>query len=210
MKRMGSPALRRAVQRYGTAAALVVIVLAFSAIRPGSFCTLKNFINITRQISLLVVISLGATMVMSVGEFDLSVGEMASLGGVMAAQLAVAGAPMAVCFTLPVLAGAAVGVVNGLAAARFRGLSFITSLGVSTILSGVVYRLSGGATVFENIPKSFSVLGTARLGQLPLLSVLMAVFVLAFWFLMRHTAAGRRLYAIGGGEEAAGVAGFRV
>ena len=210
MKRMGSPALRRAVQRYGTAAALVVIVLAFSAIRPGSFCTLKNFINITRQISLLVVISLGATMVMSVGEFDLSVGEMASLGGVMAAQLAVAGAPMAVCFTLPVLAGAAVGVVNGLAAARFRGLSFITSLGVSTILSGVVYRLSGGATVFENIPKSFSVLGTARLGQLPLLSVLMAVFVLAFWFLMRHTAAGRRLYAIGGGEEAARVAGIRV
>ena len=90
MKRMGSPALRRAVQRYGTAAALVVIVLAFSAIRPGSFCTLKNLINITRQISLLVVISLGATMVMSVGEFDLSVGEMASLGGVMAAQLAVA------------------------------------------------------------------------------------------------------------------------
>ena len=46
MKRMGSPALRRAVQRYGTAAALVVIVLAFSAIRPSSFCTQEHLLDL--------------------------------------------------------------------------------------------------------------------------------------------------------------------
>ena len=202
-------ALRRGAQTYGTAAALLVIVLAFSAIRPSSFCTLTNFINITRQMSLLVVISLGATVVMSVGEFDLSVGQMASLGGVAAAQLAVAGVPLALCFTLPLLA-AAVGLVNGWVVARFRALSFITTLGMSTVLSGVVYRLSGGATVFENIPKGFSVLGTAKLGRIPLLSILMLGFVLLFWFLMRHTPTGRKFYAIGGGEEAARVAGIPV
>ncbi len=203
-------ALRRGAQTYGTAAALLVIVLAFSAIRPSSFCTLTNFINITRQMSLLVVISLGATVVMSVGEFDLSVGQMASLGGVAAAQLAVAGVPLALCFTLPLLAAAAVGLVNGWVVARFRALSFITTLGMSTVLSGVVYRLSGGATVFENIPKGFSVLGTAKLGRIPLLSILMLGFVLLLWFLMRHTPTGRKFYAIGGGEEAARVAGISV
>lgn len=203
-------ALRRGAQTYGTAAALLVIVLAFSAIRPSSFCTLTNFINITRQMSLLVVISLGATVVMSVGEFDLSVGQMASLGGVAAAQLAVAGVPLALCFTLPLLAAAAVGLVNGWVVARFRALSFITTLGMSTVLSGVVYRLSGGATVFENIPKGFSVLGTAKLGRIPLLSILMLGFVLLLWFLMRHTPTGRKFYAIGGGEEAARVAGIPV
>ncbi len=203
-------ALRRGAQTYGTAAALLVIVLAFSAIRPSSFCTLTNFINITRQMSLLVVISLGATEVMSVGEFDLSVGQMASLGGVAAAQLAVAGVPLALCFTLPLLAAAAVGLVNGWVVARFRALSFITTLGMSTVLSGVVYRLSGGATVFENIPKGFSVLGTAKLGRIPLLSILMLGFVLLLWFLMRHTPTGRKFYAIGGGEEAARVAGIPV
>lgn len=203
-------ALRRGAQTYGTAAALLVIVLAFSAIRPSSFCTLTNFINITRQMSLLVVISLGATVVMSVGEFDLSVGQMASLGGVAAAQLAVAGVPLALCFTLPLLAAAAVGLVNGWVVARFRALSFITTLGMSTVLSGVVYRLSGGATVFENIPKGFSVLGTAKLGRIPLLSILMLGFVLLFWFFMRHTPTGRKFYAIGGGEEAARVAGIPV
>ena len=203
-------ALRRGAQTYGTAAALLVIVLAFSAIRPSSFCTLTNFINITRQMSLLVVISLGATVVMSVGEFDLSVGQMASLGGVAAAQLAVAGVPLALCFTLPLLAAAAVGLVNGWVVARFRALSFITTLGMSTVLSGVVYRLSGGATVFENIPKGFSVLGTAKLGRIALLSILMLGFVLLLWFLMRHTPTGRKFYAIGGGEEAARVAGIPV
>jgi ribose transport system permease protein len=135
---------------------------------------------------------------------------MASLGGVAAAQLAVAGVPLALCFTLPLLAAAAVGLVNGWVVARFRALSFITTLGMSTVLSGVVYRLSGGATVFENIPKGFSVLGTAKLGRIPLLSILMLGFVLLLWFLMRHTPTGRKFYAIGGGEEAARVAGIPV
>lgn len=204
------PSVRKVLQAYGTVLALGVIVLAFSLIRPSSFCTLTNFINITRQISLLVMISLGATMVMCVNEFDLSIGSMASLGGVMAASLAVRGVPMAACFFLPLLAAGAIGLLNGWIVARFRVLSFITTLGMSTVLSGVIYRLSGGATIFEGIPEGFSRLGTARLGRIPLLSVLMVLFLLAFQFLTRHTTLGRKLYAIGGGEETARVAGIRV
>lgn len=209
MKQTGGT-LRRVLQSYGTLLALAAIVLAFSLIRPAAFCTLTNFINITRQISLLVLISLGATLVMTVNEFDLSVGSMASLGGVMAALLAVRGLPMALCFLLPVVVSLLLGLLNGWIVARFRVLSFITTLGMSTVLSGAIYRLSGGATVFENIPKSFSWLGTAKLGRIPLLSLLMAAFVAAFWFLMSHTTLGRKLYAIGGGEEVARIAGIRV
>ena len=194
----------------GTVLALAAIVLVFSLIRPSSFCTLTNFINITRQISLLVMISLGVSMVMCVNEFDLSVGGMASLGGVLAARLAVAGAPMAACFLVPILASCAVGLLNGWIVARFRVLSFITTLGMSTVLSGVIYRLSGGATIFEGIPEAFSWLGTFRFGRVPLLSALMLVFLLLFQFLTRHTTLGRKLYAIGGGEETARVAGIRV
>lgn len=201
---------RKLLQSYGTILALALIVLAFSVIRPASFCTLTNFINISRQISLLVMISLGTTLVMSVNEFDLSVGSMASLGGVMAALLAVKGLPMAVCFTLPIAVSFLIGTVNGFIVARFRVLSFITTLGMSTVLSGVIYRLSGGATIFQGIPRNFSLPGTAKLGRIPLLSVLMAAFVLAFLFLMQHMTLGRKLYAIGGNEETARVAGIRV
>lgn len=202
--------LRGALRSYGTVLALAAIALAFSLIRPSSFCTLTNFINITRQISLLVMISLGATMVMCVNEFDLSIGGMASLGGVLAASLAVRGLSMPLCFLLPLLAACAIGLLNGWIVARFRVLSFITTLGMSTVLSGLIYRLSGGATIFEGIPESFSLPGTARVGRVPLLSLLMLGFLLAFQFLTRHTTLGRKLYAIGGGQETARVAGIRV
>ena len=202
--------LRGVLQAYGTLLALALILVVFSLIKPASFCTLTNFINITRQISLLVMISLGTTLVMSVNEFDLSVGSMASLGGVMAALLAMKGLPMAACFALPVVASFVIGALNGFIVARFRVLSFITTLGMSTVLSGVIYRLSGGATIFEGIPKSFSALGTAKLGRVPLLSILMVVFVAVFFFLMQHTILGRKLYAIGGNEETARIAGIRV
>ena len=202
--------LRRGLQTYGTVLALLAIVLVFSLIRPASFCTLRNFFNITRQISLLVLISLGATLVMCVNEFDLSVGAMASLGGVLAAVLAVRGAPMAVCFGLPLLVSLVIGAVNGWIVARFRVLSFITTLGMSTVLSGVTYRLSGGSTVFENIPDAFSFLGTVKLGIVPLLSVLMVLFVVLFYGVLQHTTFGRKLYAIGGGEETARIAGIPV
>ena len=207
---MNRSAPKKILQTYGTVLALAVIVLAFSLIRPDKFCTLTNFINITRQISLLVMISLGTTLVMSVNEFDLSVGSMASLGGVMAALLAVKGLPMAVCFLLPAAVSFCIGLLNGWIVARFRVLSFITTLGMSTALSGVIYRLSGGATVFEGIPKSFSFLGTTKLGRVPLLSILMVVFVVLFWFLLEHTTLGRKFYAIGGNEETAKIAGIRV
>lgn len=202
-------ALKKVLQTYGTLIALAVIIVVFSVLSPAFF-TVRNFINITRQISLLVMISIGATMVMTIDEFDLSIGSMASLGGVMAALMAVAGLPLPLCFFLPILISLIIGWVNGWIVARFRVLSFITTLGMSTVLSGIIYRLTGGATVFQNIPRSFSWLGTYKIGDIPLLSVLMVVFVAIFWFVMRHTVLGRRMYAIGGNEETSKIAGINV
>lgn len=202
-------ALKKVLQTYGTLIALAVIIAVFSVLSPAFF-TVRNFINISRQISLLVMISIGATMVMTIDEFDLSIGSMASLGGVMAALMAVAGLPLPLCFFLPIVISLIIGWVNGWIVARFRVLSFITTLGMSTVLSGIIYRLTGGATVFQNIPRSFSWLGTYKIGDIPLLSVLMVVFVAIFWFVMRHTVLGRRMYAIGGNEETSKIAGINV
>ncbi len=202
--------LKKIFQAYGTLLALAVITLVFSILRPSSFFTVRNLINISRQISLMVIISIGATLVMSINEFDLSIGSMASLGGVMCALMAVGGMPLPLCFLLPVLISLVVGWVNGWIIARFRVLSFITTLGMSTVLSGVIYWLTGGATVFQNIPQGFSWLGTYKFGDIPLLSVLMVIFVILFAFIMRHTVLGRRLYAIGGNEETSKIAGINV
>ena len=76
----------KAFKHYGTVAALAVIILIFSILRPASFCTVKNFLNISRQAAPLAMVALGATFVMTINEFDLSVGNIVSLGGVIAAQ----------------------------------------------------------------------------------------------------------------------------
>ena len=197
-------------QAYGTIIAGIIVVIIFSVLRPDAFFTFSNFINITKQISLLVIIALGATLAMSVGEFDLSVGALASLGGVVAAKLAVAGMPLIVCFIVPVGLCFVVGWINGWLITRFKILSFITTLGVSTIIGGFTFWVTGGATVFENIPKNFSILGSKNILGIPALSIIMICVVVVFWFIMRHTSFGRKLYAIGGSEEASKVAGINV
>ncbi len=198
------------MKAYGTVLAGIVIIIAFSILSFDAFFTFGNFINITRQISLLVIIALGATLVMSVEEFDLSVGAMASLGGVVAAKMAVLGIPIILCFALPVAIGFVIGLLNGWIVTRFRVLSFITTLAMSTVIGGFTFWFTGGATIFENIPKSFTVVGTKSLFSLPLLSIIMVALTVAFWFTMRHTAFGRKLYAIGGNETASQVSGIHV
>jgi len=200
----------KVLRTYGTAFAGLAIVLIFCVLSPDSFATLGNAINISRQISLLVVIAIGATLVMAVGEFDLSVGSMASLGGVMAAKLAVAGLPIWLCFALPLLAGYLIGFINGWIVTAFRVLSFVTTLAMGTIIGGITFWLTGGATVFEQIPDAFRYVGQTDWGGLPLLSILMILLTAAFWYVMAQTPFGRRLYAIGGNEPAARIAGIRV
>lgn len=103
----------KALKNYGTVAALVVIIGIFGLLRPASFFTLKNFLNITRQAAPLAIIALGATFVMTVNEFDLSIGNIVSLGGVIAALLSIRGVSVPVCFLAAVAVGIVVGGVNG-------------------------------------------------------------------------------------------------
>jgi ribose transport system permease protein len=188
----------------------ILICLCFTLLSPDSFASVGNIINISRQICFLVIIALGATMVMAVGEFDLSIGSVASLGGVMAAQMAVAGMPVWLTFLAPVAVSFVIGFVNGWIVTRFKVISFITTLAMGTILGGLTFWMTGGATVFENIPDSFRYVGQTEWGAIPLLSVIMVAVTIVFWYVMSYTAFGRKLYAIGGNEAASRVAGVRV
>jgi len=147
---------------------------------------------------------------MTVEEFDLSVGATASLGGVIGAKMAVAGVPIVFCFIVPALICLVIGYINGFIVTKFRVLSFITTLAMSTILAGFTYWFTGGATVFTGIPEGFKFIGGTSVLGLPLLSIIMVILALILWFVMRHTAFGRKLYAIGGNEQASQVSGIKV
>lgn len=202
--------IKKILRDYGTIFAGLFIILVFCILNPTAFMSVQNLINISRQISLLVIISIGATLVMAVDEFDLAIGSVASLGGLLAAKLALDGMPIALCFLIPLGLSFVIGFINGYIVTKFRVLSFITTLGMSTIIGGAAYWLTNGASISVGLPKDFKIFGAVSVGPIPLLSVIMIVLVVVFWFIMEHTAFGRRLYAIGGNMAASEVAGLKV
>ncbi|MBC7717524.1 MAG: ABC transporter permease [Pseudorhodobacter sp.] len=198
------------IKAYGTVAALLLICLVFAVLSPNAFATLGNAVNVSRQIAFLVLVAVGATLVMAAGEFDLSVGAAASLGGVMAAQLAVLGVPVPLAVLLTLAAGMVFGMANGWLVGRFKLLSFITTLATGTMLAGFTFWLTDGSTVFNQIPEVFTLWGRAVWLGLPGPSWVMACVVGMAWLLMQRTPFGRQLYAVGGNERAARLVGVNV
>lgn len=202
--------LKEILRSYGTFIALLVVILIFSVLTPRAFLSSTNFWNITRQMAILSIISLGTTLIMSVDEFDLSVGTIASFSGVFAAILTIRGIPFFWALILAFLCSGFIGFVNGFIVTKFKVMSFIITLAMGRVIYGVTYWLSDGAIIFNGIPDDFKVLGTAKIGPVPYLTILMLVAIVIFQYITSKTAFGRKLYAIGGNAQASQVAGIQV
>jgi ribose transport system permease protein len=99
---------------------------------------------------------------------------------------------------------------NGFLITRFRIFSFIATLSTGTVLGGLTFWYTGGATIFGGIPDAFLWLGQGKLNLIPIPSILMLIVVVFFWFVLTWTEFGRRLYAIGGNPVAARLSGVNV
>lgn len=209
-----------ASRRYGGVLAMVAIVAFFALSLPDTFLTTRNLLNITQQVSMLAVVAATMTVVMVMGDFDLSVGAMASLAGVVAAVLFVQGWPVPLAVAAALAVGLIGGLVNGFLVSFIGILPFVATLATLTIFSGAAFILSDGRTIFgRDIPEAFS--GFARGGLalaevdgrslvFPNLTLVALAVVAGIWVVLEHTSYGRRLYAIGGNREAARLAGIPV
>lgn len=196
--------------RYGTLGAFVLIVAVFAILSPGAFATPANLVNVTQQMALLAIVAMGATMVMVLGEFDLSVGAVASFAGVAAYTAFGAGWPAILAVPAVLAASFAFGLVSGGLVALFRVPSFITTLALGTVLGGITFWASGGATLFGGAGDGFRALGRGTLAGLPVLTWWLIGTGLATALLLDRLEIGRRLYAIGGNRRAALLAGVPV
>jgi len=205
-----------ALKTYGTLIGFILVVLFFWVEIPDTFMTAKNWLNISQQVSMLAVVAFTMTIVMVMGDFDLSVGSMASLAGIVAALAFRDGHGVWGGVALALVVGLVGGLLNGALVAYVGILPFVATLGTLTVYSGLAFLVSGGKTIFgRDIPAAFS--GFARSGvsltetiSLPSLTIVAALVLLAVWFTLEQTTFGRRLYAIGGNKEAARLAGIRV
>ena len=211
----------RLLRSFGTLIGFLVIVAFFSWQKPNTFLNVRNWLNITQQVSILGVVAFTMTVVMVLNDFDLSVGTMASLVGIVLGVLLRDGQS-----SLPAAIGAAliVGMVGGLLngiLVSYVGISpFVATLGTLTMFNGLALYISGGTTIFGRvIPTELSdfgrggiPLGTVAEQQvvLPNLTIVALIVLVIVWIMLEQTVFGRRLYAIGGNMEAARLGGVRV
>src|SRR5690606_1796367 len=208
------------LRRYGTLIGFLAIVLFFFAMLPGTFPTARNWLNITQQVSMLMVVAAGMTIVMVMGDFDLSVGSMASLSGIAAALLMASGQPVWLAVAAGLGVGLLGGVFNGAMVSLVGIMPFIATLATMTMFAGLAFVVSGGKTISGRaIPEEFGnfARGGVPLGEwggvavsLPNLTIIALLVVLLVWVLLEQTTFGRRLYAIGGNAEAARLSGIAV
>ena len=203
------------LRQSGTLLGFFLILLFFALKLPDTFLTARNLINISQQLSMLAVVAATMTIVMVMNDFDLSVGSMASLSGIVAAMLFTAGYPVWVGLSVALLVGVFGGLFNGFLVSVVGILPFVATLGTLTVFSGLAFLLSDGKTIFgRDIPSSFS--GFARAGieigdvKVPMLTITAGLVIFICWAILEHTNFGRRLYSIGGNKEASYLAGIKV
>jgi ribose/xylose/arabinose/galactoside ABC-type transport system permease subunit len=218
-------ARRTALLRTGGAVAtLAVVVVLVNVFSHGSFLTAGNLTNVLRQITYNAILAIGQTFVIITAGIDLSVGSLIELTGVVMASFANAShldGPVLVIATLLVglAVGCAAGFINAVPVVKLNLPPFITTLAMMLMARGLAFKLAHGRPVavtsnaFDGIGTGFLFEGLLRpigLPGIPIAVLWMVVLVVVFAIVLTRTKFGRYVFAIGGNEEAARLAGINV
>lgn len=197
----------------------LVLMCAFLALSTDAFLSSRNLLNVGRQISLLGIMAVGMTFVLISAEVDLSVGSTYALSGLISGMLIVQQWGLIPALVAGLLIGAFVGLINGVLSTYGKLPSFITTLGMMSIVRGAALLITNGEPVTVNesagaLPatlEQFEWLGQGYLfGQIPMQLVFFIIIAILGWVLLSFTTYGFRVYAVGGGLKAARVSGIKV
>lgn len=187
---------------------LLVLVSIYFSIRSDHFATTDNLLNILRSSSILLVIALGATLVVVAGSVDLSVGAVAALAGTVVATLAENGHAGLLWLVIPV--GLVCGLLNGLLLAYVRLPSFLTTLGTLFVFNGLALKLTDGRVRSFRSDSLHTLTNDSSFASIPNIVYWAVLIAVAVSIVAYRTPFGRRVYAIGGNERVAELAGLRV
>lgn len=196
---------------------LVVLIVAGTLLKGGTFFSVTNISGIGQQISALGVVTAGESLILLIAGMDLSLESTYGLAPMVAAWLLVPASSfgngmqlnpyLGILIVLAI--GAAVGMVNGLLIVKGRLNGFIVTLGMTILLAGIQDGIVKGESPF-NLPTAFSYLGSAYIGKVPVSLIVAAVIFAVAGLFLRYHRVGRSIYAIGGNREAARAAGIKV
>ncbi|GEL04521.1 ribose transport system permease protein [Rummeliibacillus stabekisii] len=198
------------IQKLGPLLGLLLIIIIISFMSP-SFLTATNIFNVLRQVSISALIAFGMTFVILTGGIDLSVGSTLALTGAISAGLLAGGMNPLLAMLIGLLLGALLGAINGVIIAKGKVAPFIATLATMTIFRGLTLVYTDGKPVSGlGDSQAFQLFGKGYLFGIPVPVVTMIVAFIVLYFILKQTTFGRRVYAIGGNEEASRLSGINV
>lgn len=197
-------------KRYTSLVAIFLLGLIFSILVPEYFLTWSNISNILLQASTIAIVAIGQALVLTTGQFDLSLGQIVCVTSIVGAILMKTYAMNTwLALTIVLLLGAGIGLVNGVLFAYCGIPAFIATLGVQNICRGTA-KLITSATPIARLPKNMGFIGRGYVGLIPVSVIIMIVLYVLVQLVSQSTKLGRNLYAIGGNSEAAFFAGIDI
>ena len=196
-------------ERYGLTAALLVMLVAFSLLRPETFFTWSNVSTILGSQAVLVVVTLGLIIPLTANDFDVSIAYVLTLSSMLVAVLnGQEGWPVWAAALVAVAMGLAVGAINAFFITVFRIHSLIVTLGTGTFLHGVTLWISGSMTISGISDSLMNIVIVHRFLGIPLEFFYALFLCCVVWYVFDYTALGRRLLFVGRGREVARLSGI--
>jgi ribose/xylose/arabinose/galactoside ABC-type transport system permease subunit len=190
---------------------LVLALAGFLMIMVPSARQPRTYFDLMREISPNLIAAIGVALLMFAGEFDLSIGAMLALTGVVTITAFNVTGSMWMGILVGLLVGPVVGAINGFLVTRQRMPSLMTTLGMMFAIRGLVYLWTNKTPVVdENGFTDFVQLYQGNIGPFPIPFVIALVLIVAAIYVTTQTEVGRRIFAIGGNQQAARVSGIKV
>lgn len=190
---------------------LLLICIVIGNSRSPYFLSGFNFYALTSNAMEIAIMALPMTLIIIVGEIDLSVASVLGLASVVLGLLWETGQPMWLAIGVALLVGAVAGLINGLLVTRLGLPSLVVTIGSLALFRGLAYVVLGDQAV-SNFPSSFTALGFGTIPgtEIPWSGVIFALLALIFAVVLHLSSLGRQLYAMGNNKEAARFAGINV
>jgi len=196
-------------QALGIYLAAVAIFVLLGVLNPD-FLTLGNLRDVAVSACINAIIGLGVTFVIITGGIDLSVGSIASLVGIVSANLMVNhGVTPVLGLITGLVAGMVCGLVNGGLVTGLKLPPFIATLGTMSVFQGCAYVVTNGNPVYS-VPASFVFMLNSYVGGVPTAVVLVLIIGVVAWLVLRRTVFGENVIAVGGSQETAWLSGIHV
>jgi ribose transport system permease protein len=199
------------IGKFGLLGLLALVIAVFSILSPETYFTVTNFRLITINQTVTVIVALAATLPLLAHYLDASVGPMLGLAqGLSVWLIAVHNTPIWLAIVLVLVVAVAVGALNTLLVLKFGMTSIIATLASGSLLMGILYMITSGRVIFQNVPPAFTEMARGDLYGIPLPLIYLIAIIIVLECLVVWTPFGQRLYSMDGNLRGAARAGINV